>query len=145
LAVLGEFTTACCFGLIGLFTPIYCWVTWPEVFLAWHYLVITIASIITAFGLAKRRPQSLKVAIVLSAYVGLPSLMLFAQIMAEVNSIASGPSTLTYRVVLALGMLGQVAVVCSCLAQLSPMLTMVQRDGSSSGNGVSASGNTDAG
>lgn len=114
-AVAGELVTALCFGGWGLFWPLSYWVIWPDLLIGWHVTVIVIDAFALAAALAQRRPASLKVAAVLAAYTGLPSLLNLWHVGNDVHSPAEG---LPYALA-GIGMLGQVAVLWSCLARLA--------------------------
>jgi hypothetical protein len=121
IAVVGEFTTTLCFGCSGLFVPFYYWSSWPELLVGWHFVVVVVGSVATAFALMRRKPASLKIAIVLAAYIGLPTLWNLSQAVGETVSSAISLAILASYVVFGLGMLGQVAVLLSCLSRLEPM------------------------
>ncbi len=72
VAVVGEFTTTFCFGCSVLFVPFYYWSSWPELLVGSHFVVVVLGSVATAFALVQRRPASLKIAIVLAAYMVFP-------------------------------------------------------------------------
>jgi hypothetical protein len=130
IAVVCEFTTAACFGCLGLFVPVVNWVSWPELLLGWHFALVVIGSIAIAFALIRRRPKSLKVAILLGAYIGLPSLLTLSQTISQVGSAADGsliPAVALY-VIWDIGLLGHVAVIVSCLRRLSPMSQLAPLD-----------------
>jgi hypothetical protein len=118
-AIAGELATAVCFGGIGLFFPLPDWVKWPALIFTWHFAVVVIGTLATALALVRRRPEALKVAIVLAAYIGLPSLMTLSQVLAQIGSTVNGPSVML-PAMWGFGMLGQVAVVLSCLGRLTP-------------------------
>jgi hypothetical protein len=122
VAVVGEFTTAACFGCLGLFVPLSQWVSWPELLLSWHFAIVVIGSIAIAIALIRRRPESLKLGVVLGAYIGLPSLLTVSQTMGQVTSAVDGSliQAVALYVIWDVGMLGQVAVVFSCLGRLAP-------------------------
>ena len=126
VAVVGEFTTTACFGCLGLFVSFANWKSWPEMLLGWHFALIVMGAITIALALIRRRSGSLKVAIVLGAYIGLPSLLTLSQTMDQIGAAADGPTiqVLATCTVWGLGMLGQVAVVFSCLGRLSPIQKM---------------------
>jgi hypothetical protein len=115
-AVVGELGTALCFGVLGLFLPLGHWMTWPDALFNWHFAFIVVVGFLLAVMLLQRRPASLKAAAVLAAYIGLPSLLTLWQALSSVHSSAEA---LSY-VMLGLGMLGQVAVLWSCLTRLAP-------------------------
>jgi hypothetical protein len=115
-AVAGELVTALCYFVLGLFLPIGHWVSWPDLLVNWHFAVIVIGSLGLAAALRQRRPTSVKVALVLAAYIGLPSLLTLGQV---IGSAHSSLDRFSYFV-LGLGMFGQVLVLWSCLARLAP-------------------------
>jgi hypothetical protein len=119
-AVAGELITALCFGCMGLFVPFSYWVRWPELLIGWHFAGVVIGCLALATALVRRRPKALKVAIVLAAYIGLPSLMSLSQALGEVRSAADGTGVTFSYAVWGFGMLGQLAVVLSCLRRLTP-------------------------
>lgn len=131
VAVAGEFMTAVCFGCVVLFVPFLNWVSWPELLFGWHFAVAVIGSIAIALALVRRRPEALKVAIVLAAYIGLPSLLSLSQALVQVSAAADSPVGLAFCVVWGFGMLAQVAVVLSCLGRLTPIQTLVPFNASS--------------
>ena len=59
-------------------------------------------------------------AVVLAAYIGLPSLLSLWQALGEVHSAVNVQVAVLTSAVWGLGMLGQVAVVFSCLRRLAP-------------------------
>jgi hypothetical protein len=120
-AVLGELTTALCFGCLGLFLPLLDWVRWPELLFNWHFAVVVIGALALATALVQRRPPALKLAIVFAAYIGLPSLLSLSQAFSHNRSAADGVgSTVSYSI-WGLGTFGQVAVVLSCISRLAPV------------------------
>ncbi len=120
-AVAGELVTAACFSLLGLFLPLGYWVRWPDLLLSWHFAVIVIGALAVVIALVRRRPESLKVAVVLAAYIGLPNLLGLWQALGEVRSAGNGQVAVLTSAVWGLGMLGQVAVVFSCLRRHAPV------------------------
>lgn len=133
IAVTGELITALCFGCLGLFEPLFNWVSWPELLSSCHIAVVAIGSFAIAIALIRRRPEALKIAIVMAGYTGLPSLLSLSQALGQVSSAASRSPLLAFYTVWGLGMLGQVAVVFSCLGRLSPIRTIVPLDVTSGG------------
>jgi len=120
-AIAGELVTAACFSLLALFLPFGSWVTWPYLLLSWHFAAAIMGALALAWALFRRRPRALKAAIVLAAYVGLPSLLFFWQALGEVRAAGnSGAMMLTY-VVWGLGALGQAAAIFHCLRRLAPV------------------------
>jgi hypothetical protein len=119
-AIAGEFATAVCFGCLGLFLPFLDWVRWPELLFNWHFAVVVIGTLALALALVRRRPEALKGAVVLAAYIGLPSLLSLSQALGQIRSGAGGPAVTLSYAVWGFGMLGQVAVVLSCLGRLTP-------------------------
>jgi len=119
-AVAGELVTALCFGCLGLFLPFSHWVRWPELLFCWHFAVVVIGSLALALVLVRRRPESLKAAVVLAAYIGLPSLLLLSQALSQVRSPTGGWAVELSFAVWGVGTLGQLAVLWSCLARLAP-------------------------
>jgi hypothetical protein len=136
-AVASELTTALCFGCLGLFLPLLDWVRWPELLFNWHFAVVVIGTLALALALVRRRPEALKVAVVVAAYIGLPSLLSLSQALGQVRSVADGPA-LSYAM-WAFGMLGQVVVVSSCLGRLAPAQPLVSSASPSVGVGQSQS------
>ena len=119
-AVVGELATALCFGCLGLFLPLRDWVRWPELLFNWHFAVVVIGTLALAIALVRRRREALKAAVVFAAYIGLPSLLSLSQALGQVGSATDVTATLASYAVCGLGMLGQVAVVASCLGRLVP-------------------------
>jgi hypothetical protein len=119
-AVGGELTTAACFGCLGLFFALLDWVKWPELLFSWHFAVVVIGTLALALALVRRRPEALKAAVVVAAYTGLPSLLSLSQALGQVRSATDGPGVPLSYAVWGFGMLGQVAVVLSCLSRLAP-------------------------
>jgi hypothetical protein len=115
-AVVGELITALCWGCLGLFLPLGSWVSWPALLFSWHFAVVVIGALALALALGRRKPEALRMAIILAAYTGLPSLLSLSQALGQVRSPAEGLSYIVWG----LGSLGQVAVVLSCLARLAP-------------------------
>lgn len=132
-AVASELVTAVCFGCLGLFLPLLDWVKWPELLLNWHFAVVVIGTLALALALVRRRPESLKVAIVLAAYIGLPSLLSLSQALGQLRPAADGPAVALSYVVWGFGMLGQVAVLFSCLGRLAPVQPSVSSASPSAG------------
>ena len=131
--IAGELTTAGCFGCLGLFLPLLDWMRWPELLFNWHVAVVVIGTLVLALALVRRRPEALKVAVVLAAYIGLPSLLSLSQALGQIRSAADGPAVTLSYALWALGMLGQVAVVFSCLGQLAPAQPLVSSASPSAG------------
>jgi hypothetical protein len=131
-AVAGELTTAVCFGLLGLFLTLLDWVRWPELLFNWHFAVVVMGTLALALALVRRRPEALKAAVVLAAYIGLPSLLSLSQALGQVRSATDGGVSLSYAV-WGFGMLGQVAVVLSCLGRLAPAQLLVSSPSPSAG------------
>ncbi len=115
-AVGGELVTSFCFVALGLFLPPGHWASWPQLLFNWHIMVIVVGAFGLAVALLQRRPTSVKVAVVLAAYTGLPSLLTLDQAISSAHSAAEGLSF----VLLGFGMLGQVLVLWSCLVRLTP-------------------------
>jgi hypothetical protein len=131
-AVVGELATAVCFGLLGLFLPTPDWVKWPELLFNFHFAVVIIGSLALALALVRRRLEALKPAVVLAAYIGLPSLLSLSQWLVQVRSATGWGVLLSYSP-WGIGMLGQVAVVSSCLRRLTPAQPLVSSASSSDG------------
>ena len=119
-AVAGELITAVCFGCLGLFLPSLDWVRWPELLFNWHFAVVFIGTLAVAFALIRRRPNALKVAIILAAYIGLPSLLSLSQTLGQVQAANEASAVSIFYVVWGIAALGQVAVLLSCLGRLVP-------------------------
>jgi hypothetical protein len=119
-AIAGELATAVCFGCLGLFFPLLDWVRWPALLFTWHFAVVFIGTLAIALALVRRRPEALKVAVVLAAYIGLPSLLTLSQALGQISSAADGPAV-TLSAMWGFGTLAQVAVILSCLSQLTPV------------------------
>jgi hypothetical protein len=132
-AVACELWTALSFGCLGLFLPWLDWVTWPELLFNWHFAVVGIGTLAVALALIRRRPEALKVAVLLAAYIGLPSLLSLWQALGQVRSASDGMA-LSYAV-WGFGMLGQVVVVISCLGRLTPAQPLVFSASPSAGVG----------
>ncbi|HEV3238585.1 MAG TPA: hypothetical protein VGZ25_16480 [Gemmataceae bacterium] len=128
IAIAGELATALCFGCLGLFFPLLDWVKWPALLFTWHFAVVVIGTLVIAVALVRRRPEALKAAIVLAAYIGLPSLMTLSQVLVQIGSAPNGPSV-TLPAMWGFGMLGQVAVILSCLGQLTPVQPLGNGEG----------------
>ncbi|MFL5242715.1 MAG: hypothetical protein ACJ8FY_11460 [Gemmataceae bacterium] len=118
-AVAGELTTAVCFGGLALFLPSRDWARWPALLFNWHFAVAVIGALAIALGLVRRRPEALKAAIVLAAYIGLPSLQILSQVFDQFLSSTGPAITISYSV-WGFGMLGHVVVIWSCLSRLAP-------------------------
>ena len=110
-AIAGELVTTACFGFLSLFFPFLDWVQWPALLFTWHFAVVVIGSLATAIALARRRPESLKAAVILAAYIGLPSLMNMSQVLGLIRSATDDSGISLLNAIWGLGMLGQVAVV----------------------------------
>jgi hypothetical protein len=119
-AIAGELTTTVCFGCLALFMPFVDWARWPELLFNWHFALVVIGTLALALALVRRRPEALKVAIVVAAYIGLPSLLSLSQSLGQIRSAAYGPAVTLSYAVYGFGMLGQVAAVLSCLGRLAP-------------------------
>jgi hypothetical protein len=121
IAVCGEIITALCLGFSGLFLPLGYWTTWPELLVNSHYAVAFLGTLVLACSLARRKPGALKAAVVLAAYIGLPNLLSLSYTLDQVRSDGGGTATILSHAVWWSGMLGQVAVVWSCLSRLAPV------------------------
>jgi hypothetical protein len=124
-AVASEVITAVCFGCLGLFLPLLDWVRWPELLFNWHFAVVVVGTLALALALVRRRPEALKVAIVMAAYIGLPSLLSLSQALGQVRSSADSPAIALSYLVWGVAMLGQVVVILSCLGRLAPAQPLV--------------------
>lgn len=119
-AVASELITAVCFGCLGLFLPTIDWVRWPELLFNWQLAVIVVGTLALALALVRRRPEALKVAIVLAAYIGLSNLLSLSQALEQIRSVADSSAVALSYLVWGVGILGQVVVLWSCLGRLTP-------------------------
>src|SRR5689334_8603514 len=120
VAVAAEVTTAACIACLGLFLPLLYWVTWPELLIGCHFAIVVTGTLALALMLVRRRPTALKPAIVLAAYTGVPSLNVVSQVFALFKSAADSPAVMLSIIIWSIGLLGQVAVIVSCLGRLAP-------------------------
>ncbi len=104
-----------------MFVPVAHWVRWPELMVSWHFAAIVIGTSALALALALQKPLALKLAIVLAAYIGLPSLLNLMHAIAEIHSSGNRAAVMFSYVVWGAGMLGQLAALLSCLARLVPI------------------------
>ncbi len=130
-AVVGELLTLVCFGCLGLFLPLFSWLSWPESLTCWHFVAVVFGAGAIIIALLRRRPEAIKPAVVLAAYVGLPNLLVLSQLLGQINAVGIGRAVMTTYGVWLLGMLGQVMVVSSCLRRLAPKPTLAFTDVSS--------------
>jgi hypothetical protein len=121
VVIAGELVTAACFSLLALFLPFGSWVTWPYLLLSWHFAAAIIGALSLAWALFRRRPRALKAAIVLAAYVGLPSLLFLWQALGEICAAGDSRAMIITYAVWWLGALGQAAVIFPCLRRLAPV------------------------
>jgi hypothetical protein len=118
-AIAGEFITATCFGCLALFLPTIDWFRWPELLFNWHFAVVVVGTSAAAVALFTRRSEALKPAIVLAAYVGLPSLVSLSQALGQIRAFEGNPAVTLSYVVWGVGLLGQVVVILTCLGRLA--------------------------
>ena len=128
-AIAGELVTAACFSLLALFLPFGYWVTWPYLLLSWHFAAVIIGALALAWALFRRQPRALKAAIVLAAYVGLPSLLLLWQALGEIRAASNSLGIILTCAAWELGALGQAAVIFPCLRQLAPVQPLATGQG----------------
>ena len=128
-AIASEVVTAAAFALLALFLPLGSWVTWPHLLVSWHFATAIIGAVALAWARFRRRLRALKAAIILAAYVGLPSLLFLGQALGEIRAAGNSRAMMLTYVVWGLGALGQAAVLFSCLRQLTPVQPLATGQG----------------